>query len=136
MDPYEVEETPDPVPRKEYQNTIGSIVSWAIFRTAIVITLSLILYHYVRWVDYTLWWGITAISLYAAVIHPMQIQYRLFKEETRQVLTGTLCSSCKYFEETGVLCSKLDEHVTEEYIPCGGELWEPRSPITEADDDL
>ncbi len=110
-----------------YRNTIGSIVSWAILRTAILIVLSLLAYEYVGWVDYGLWWSVTAIAFYAVVLHPMQIQYRLFKEETRRVMDGTLCSTCKYFEETGVLCSRLDEHVTEDVIPCEGELWEPKS---------
>ena len=122
-------------PRAPYRNTVGSIVTWAIFRTALVLAGALLLYEYVRWIDYSMWWMITAISFYAFVVHPITIQYRLYKEETSRVLTGTLCSSCKYFEETGVLCSKLDEHVTEEYIPCNGELWEPRSSIRNDDDD-
>ena len=128
-------EEPGSPPGKLYRNTIGSIVSWAIFRTAIVIVVSLLLYEYVHWVDYTLWWGVTAISIYAVVLHPMQIQYRIYKEETSRVVRGTLCSSCRYFEETGVLCSKLDEHVSEEYVPCGGELWEPRGALPGDDDD-
>ncbi len=110
-----------------YRNTIGSIVSWAILRTALVITAALLLYDYVSWVDYGLWWGVTVISLYAIVIHPMQIQYRLYKDETRDVMSGTLCSSCRHFEQTGVLCMKLDEHVTVDVVPCNGELWEPHS---------
>ena len=112
--------------KKEYRNTIGSIVSWAIFRALLVILVSLLVYDYIRWLDYGLWWTVTAVALFAIVIHPMQVQYRLFREETRRVMDGTLCSSCSYFEETGVMCSKLDEHVTEDSVPCAGELWEPR----------
>jgi hypothetical protein len=112
--------------KTEYRNTVGSIVSWAIIRAMVVILVSLLLYEYMHWVDYGLWWTVTALALYAVVIHPMQVQYRMFREETREVMEGTLCSSCKYFEETGVLCSKLDEHVTEDRIPCEGQLWEPR----------
>ena len=118
---------------KSYRNTIGSIVAWALFRAVFVMVGALLLYEYVRWIDYSLWWGITAVSLYAFVVHPIQVQYRLYKEETRKVLTETLCASCRHFEETGVLCAKLDEHVTEEYIPCAGELWEPRSTFREDD---
>jgi hypothetical protein len=119
-------EEPRP-PRKEYQNTIGSIVGWAILRAAVYIGISLILFDYLRWSNYALWWMITFALFYPVVIHPAQVQYRLYKEETQNVVTGTLCSSCKYFEPTGIMCSKLDEHVTEEYIPCDGELWEPRA---------
>ncbi|MBE0643300.1 MAG: hypothetical protein IH600_04410 [Bacteroidetes bacterium] len=109
-----------------YRNTIGSIVSWALFRAAIVIGLALLLIEYVRWIDYSTWVALTLIMIYAAVIHPMQVQYRIYQDETKNVIDGTLCASCRYFEPTGVLCSKLDEHVSEDVIPCGGELWEPK----------
>lgn len=113
-------------PDGTYRNTIGSIVSWALIRAAILIALSLLVLEYVRWLDYTTWVMLTVIMIYAAVIHPMQVQYRIYTEETRNVMEGTLCSSCKHFEPTGVICSKLDEHVTEDLIPCDGELWEPK----------
>ncbi|PLX32633.1 MAG: hypothetical protein C0600_01905 [Ignavibacteria bacterium] len=114
-------------PKEErYRNTIGSIVSWGIFRAAIVMLLSWVVGDLVGWLDYGTWWMLTVLIFYAAVLHPMQVQYRLYKEETAQVMEGTLCSSCRYFEPTGVLCSKLDEHVSEDDIPCEGELWEPK----------
>lgn len=109
-----------------YRNTVGSIVSWALFRAAIVIGIALLLVEYVRWIDYSTWVILTLIMVYAVVIHPLQVQYRIYREETARVMEGTLCSTCKYFEPTGVMCAKLDEHVSEDYIPCGGELWEPK----------
>ena len=109
-----------------YQNTIGSIVSWAIIRSAIVLFAAWLIGEYVHWLDYSTWWLMTILIFYAAVLHPMQIQYRLFREQTKNIMEGTLCSSCRYFEPSGVLCSKLDEHVSEENIPCEGELWEPK----------
>jgi hypothetical protein len=112
---------------RKYRNTVGSIVSWALFRLAIVIGVSLLVVEYVSWIDYSTWAIITLIMIYAGVIHPMQVQYRIYNEETRTVMEGTLCSTCKYFEPTGVLCSRLDEHVSEDHIPCEGELWEPRA---------
>ena len=48
-------------------------------------------------------------------------------------MSGTLCSTCRHFEPGSVLCMKLDEHVTEDDIPCGGELWEPKSYEEEAE---
>jgi len=120
---------------RQYRHTIGSIVAWAIFRLALVMIGALLLYEYVRWIDYSLWWAVTAISLYAFVGHPIQIQYRIYKEETRRVVTETLCASCRFFEVTGVLCSKLDEHVSEDSIPCEGELWEPKPTYTEGEVD-
>ena len=114
-------------PKKEYQNTVGSIVGWTIFRAASYMVVSLFLYDYLRFSNPSLWWMLTFALFYPVVIHPAQVQYRIYKEETLNVMTGTLCSSCKFFESTGVMCSKLDEHVTEEYIPCEGESWEPKS---------
>ena len=124
-------------PVKNFRNTIGSIVSWTILRAAIVLVGSWILseFMFTNNAGYTIWWAVTALAVYAVVIHPTQIQYNIFKEETRLVMDGTLCSSCKHFEPTGVMCSKLDEHVTEDYLPCEGELWEPRSALPEDDID-
>jgi membrane protein YdbS with pleckstrin-like domain len=109
-----------------YTNTIGSIVSWAIFRAAGVIVAAYIVSEYVSWLDYSTWWLLTLVMFYAVVLHPMQIQYRIYREETAKVMDGTLCSTCRHFEPTGVLCAKLDEHVSEDNIPCEGELWEPK----------
>lgn len=122
-----LEESGRPQKKREYQNTIGSIIGWAILRAGAYIAVSLFLFDYLRWSNYGLWWMLTFALFYPIVLHPAQVQYRLYKEETKNVLTGTLCSSCTYFEPTGVMCSKLDEHVTEDYIPCDGESWEPRS---------
>jgi len=112
--------------KRTYRNTIGSIVSWAIFRAAAVIGISLLISEYLPWLDPFTQWGVTLLILYGVVLHPMQIQYRIYREETKNVMEGTLCSTCKYFEPTGVMCSRLDEHVSEEDIPCEGELWEPK----------
>ena len=123
-DYYEIEPRK---PKREYTNTIGSIITWALIRAAGVIVVTMVLYEHMKWLNYSLWWMVTIASSYGFVIHPMTIQYRVYKEETRNVVTNTLCAKCKHFEPTGVLCSVLDEHVTEEYIPCEGELWEPIS---------
>ncbi len=109
-----------------YRNTLGSIISWAIFRAAAVIFGCWLLGELAPWLNYGVWWGITLVSLYAIVLHPMTVQYNIYKQETARVMSGTLCSTCRYFESTGVMCSKLDEHVTEDVVPCEGELWEPK----------
>jgi hypothetical protein len=114
-----------------YRNTLGSIVLWTLLRTAAVIISAWLTYDLfnVGNMGYALWWTVTALALYAVVFHPTQIQYLHYREETRRVSTDTLCASCKYFEPTGVMCSKLDEHVSELYLPCGGESWEPGNPL-------
>ena len=112
-----------------YRNTIGSIVSWALFRMALVIFVALVVYEYVYRIDYVVWWTLTLLSLYA-------IQYQLYKQETQNVINGTLCSSCRHFEPTGVLCSILDEHVTENDVPCEGLRWEPKSIEDKMSEDI
>ena len=127
---YDDDEEEAPAPRgapTPYSNTVGSIVFWAIIRAAIVMLGLFLVYEYVRWIDYSMWWAIAAISFYAAVVHPITIQYRLYRDETRRVMSGTLCSSCKFFEETGVLYREAYETRAENFLPCGGELWEPGS---------
>jgi hypothetical protein len=126
--------TPPSIP---YRNTLGSIVLWTILRTAGVIAGAWILFDLmtINNAGYALWWAITGLSLYAVVFHPTQIQYLHYREETKNVMTGTLCASCKHFEPTGVLCSRLDEHVSEDYLPCEGQLWEPTGVFPGDDDE-
>jgi hypothetical protein len=119
---------PGPARPAPYRNTVGSIVAWALLRAAIYVLLAVFTFDFFRWMNYSLWWTVCVGLFYAFVIYPIQVQYRLFHEETRSVMSGTLCSTCRHFEPTGVLCAKLDEHVTEEHIPCEGQLWEPASP--------
>ncbi len=103
---------------------MGHIIFWALMRLAISIIGLWVLYYYI---DYGTWWVLGIVSIYVVVIHPALIQYDLFREKSKSVIDSSLCSSCRYFEETAVLCTKLDEHPTEKYLPCNGELWEPKN---------
>lgn len=104
--------------------TLGSIVFWGLVRLAITIVGLWILFYYL---DYGTWWMLGIVSLYVIVIHPAIIQYDMFKDRSKPIVNSTLCSSCKYFDETAVLCTALDEHPEENYLPCKGELWEPKN---------
>jgi hypothetical protein len=104
--------------------TIGSIVFWALIRLAFTIVGLWILFYYI---DYGTWWMLGIVSLYVVVIHPAIIQFDMFKEQAKPVMNSTLCSSCKYFDASAILCTSLDEHPTENYLPCKGELWEPKN---------
>lgn len=101
---------------------MGGIVYWTIIRVAILIPLLWIATNYI---EYKYWWMVVSMSIYGFIIHPAVIQYKLFREKHKQVITNSLCSSCKHFDETAVLCLKYDEHPTEELIPCEGSEWEP-----------
>lgn len=102
---------------------MGGIIYWTIIRIAILIPLLWIATDYI---EYKYWWMVVTMSIYGIIIHPAFIQYKLFREENDEVITNTLCSSCKHFDETAVLCLKYDEHPTEDKIPCEGAAWEPK----------
>jgi len=102
---------------------MGGIIYWAIIRIAILLPLLWISTDYI---EYKYWWMMVSISIYGIIIHPAVVQYKLFKEENEEIITNTLCSSCKHFDKTAVLCMKYDKHPTEEIIPCEGADWEPK----------
>ncbi|PKL88345.1 MAG: hypothetical protein CVV23_10775 [Ignavibacteriae bacterium HGW-Ignavibacteriae-2] len=100
---------------------MGSIVYWTIIRTAILIPSLFLLYD---WVDSQLWWIIGVVSVYGVIVHPAIIQYNLFMEKNKEIINNTLCSSCKHFDKSAVLCMKHDKHPTVETLPCEGVHWE------------
>ena len=102
---------------------MGAIVYWTILRMAILIPL---LWIGTDYIEYKYWWMVVSMSIYGFIFHPAFIQYRLFTEEHKEVITNSLCSSCSHFDETAVLCLKYDEHPTQEVIPCDGGEWEPK----------
>lgn len=102
---------------------MGSIIFWGIVRTAILIPL---LWLAVIYIEFQYWWLLITMTVYGVIIHPAILQYQRFLQLNREVISDTLCSSCKYFEETAVLCSKLDVHPTRDKIPCDGIEWEPK----------
>ena len=100
---------------------MGAIVFWTIVRTAILIPALWVL---IEWIDYKFWWTLVIMSVYG-VIHPAVIQYKLFIEKNKEILYNTLCSSCKHFEKSAVLCSIHDKHPALNFLPCEGVDWEP-----------
>jgi hypothetical protein len=78
-------------------------------------------------VDDKLWWMISIAAIYVLIIHPAIVAYRWFEERNKNVISSTLCSSCRHFDPSAVLCMKYDKHPTENYVPCEGVDWEPKS---------
>jgi hypothetical protein len=102
---------------------MGAIVFWTIIRTAILIP---ILWLLIDVIDFKFWWTLLAVSIYGVIIHPAVIQYKFFLEKNKKILHDTLCSSCKHFDETAILCLKHDKHPTEKSLPCEGVDWQPK----------
>lgn len=109
---------------KPFNHNLGSIIFWGIIRLALTIAGVWILYYYL---EYRYWWIFGILALYAVVLNPAIIQYKIFKEKNKEIIENTLCSSCKYFVADSILCLRLDEHPSKTYLPCEGEGWEPKS---------
>lgn len=101
---------------------MGEIVLWTLVRITICIPLIWILKDYL---STQLWWSMSLVVIFVFVFYPAVISYRQFQDKNKNIIEDTICSSCKHFDETAVLCMKLDKHPTEDYIPCDGLEWEP-----------
>ena len=105
------------------ESIMGEVVFWTIIRAAVTI---IGLWIIRSQVDSQLWWFIAIAAVYVLVIHPAIVSYRWFETRNKKVLESTLCSSCKSFDPSAVLCIKYDKHPTENYVPCDGVDWEPQ----------
>ncbi len=101
---------------------MGGIIFWAIIRAALLVPSLWILYGMM---EYKYWWWFGILSVYGIIIHPASIQYRMFLKQNEDIIKNTLCSSCRNFDETAVLCLKHDEHPSLDKLPCDGIDWEP-----------
>lgn len=110
---------------------MGSIIFWGIIRTAIFIPVMWIL---AGAIEPRFWWTLLPLAIYAVLIQPAVIQYRLFLEENKETLEDSLCSSCNFFDKTAVICLKLDKHPDKSYLPCDGLEWEPRNECNEKEE--
>ena len=102
---------------------MGGIVYWGLLRTAIVIIILWFSYDYF---NYNFFWIIFGLVVYMVLIHPIISEYKQFIKKNKNVIDNSLCSQCKHFNETAVLCMKYDEHPTDEFTPCNGIDWEPK----------
>jgi len=103
---------------------LGEIVFWTLLRAAVTIPAVWLLRGYF---DFQLWWMISLMAMYGIIIHPAVIHYKLFQERNKDIIENTLCSNCKHFDKTAVLCMKHDKHPTKTELPCEGLDWEPDS---------
>jgi hypothetical protein len=100
---------------------LGEIIYKALIRIAITI---LLVWFSKDYFDEKYFWIMAFLGIYLFVFHPIIISYKQFIEKNQEIIQNTLCSSCKCFDETAVLCIKYDKHPTESYIPCEGTDWE------------
>jgi hypothetical protein len=102
---------------------MGDIVYKTLIRIGISI---LLLWFFKDHFDEKYFWIISVLAIYFFTVHPAYLSYKKFTETNQKVLAGTLCSQCKHFDQTAVICLKYDKHPTENFIPCEGNDWEPK----------
>ncbi len=108
----------------EVEVTAGTIVYGALVRTFVLVVGALSVAA--LWPDLWRHWWLVLFVLWGLVFYPAYRRWNEFTRQVRSLREELLCGSCRYFEETGQLCSLLDEHVRPDYIPCGGQSWEAR----------
>ena len=114
---------PTDAPKERHPHTLGSIIWSALVR--MILTLLAVWYVRDHVVDFPEWWMVATFAIYGIAIYPAQIQYDYFRQSNKRLIESTLCSSCRHFSPENLHCMKLDEHVSEQYLPCEGEEWEP-----------
>lgn len=102
---------------------MGEIVYKTLIRFAITL---FILWFSKGFFDEKFFWIISLLAIYFFVFHPTFMSYKKFIDSNLNLIKNTLCSSCKHFNESAVLCTKYDKHPSENFIPCEGTDWEPK----------
>ena len=88
---------------------------------------SLILLWFAKdYFDERYFWILSILGIFFFVFNPAYLSYKKFIETNKEIISNTLCSSCKHFDTTAVLCMKYDKHPSEEFIPCESTAWEPK----------
>jgi len=104
--------------------TTGSIVAGTIFRTAIIMVIVLAINGIF---DLRTHWVIILLAIWFLVAYPAYKKYQKFNEEEDALSESIICGSCIHYDKSAQLCTIYDQHVKEDYIPCDGLDWEPRS---------
>jgi putative effector of murein hydrolase len=103
--------------------TTGSIVWGVLVRTSLIMVLSLTLIDYF---DFRYNWWVILLALWFIVAYPAYMKYKEISDKADEIVSGTLCGSCRHFVKSSQLCGIYDEHISEDYIPCEGDSWEPK----------
>ncbi|HAW08085.1 MAG: hypothetical protein ABFD61_03785 [Chloroherpetonaceae bacterium] len=106
--------------------TTGSIVLGAIVRTAIIMVLALALNNVF---DFRTHWVIILLLIWFIVAYPAYKKYQRFSDLEDKFSESIICGSCIHFDKSAQLCTMYDQHVSEDFIPCDGLDWEPKSKI-------
>lgn len=105
--------------------TIGSIVLFALLKITALMLGGWLLIEYTEMQQY--WW-ILILSIVLFALMPAYQQYELYREQSKTIAKNSLCASCRHYDDSGIICTIMDEHVSVQHTPCGGAGWEARHP--------
>ena len=105
--------------------TIGSIVLFALLKTTVLMLGGWFVVEYYNMQQY--WW-ILLMSILLLAILPAYQQYEIYREQSKVIEKNSLCATCRYYDDSGIMCTMMDEHVSATHTPCGGAGWEARQP--------
>ncbi|MBE2279449.1 MAG: hypothetical protein IAE91_03580 [Ignavibacteriaceae bacterium] len=100
---------------------MGEVVYYTIIRLAVLIPL---IWFTKPLLDERWWFVISIFLIHAIIIYPAYRGYKKFVERSKKEIEGTLCSICKHYEPTAMLCKIHDKHPSAQFIPCDGHDWE------------
>lgn len=108
------------------RDTVGSIVFWALLKTAILVIVVWILTDYYS-LRGQLWFSLFSIWLIA--FWPAWRQYQRYANAQKLINENSLCAKCRHYNGSAIVCTLLDEHVSARHTPCEGESWEARPGV-------
>lgn len=103
--------------------TIGSIVLYALLKTSVLMLGGWFVVEYYNMYQY--WW-ILLLGIFLLGILPAYQQYEVYKEQSTIIEQNSLCATCRYYDDSGIICTMMDEHVSAQHTPCGGAGWEAK----------
>lgn len=101
--------------------SVGSIIWGIIFRSFLIMVLSLLIIRKFELFDNAI---VFVIVLWFFVAWPAYNKFKEYNKRSEEFIESTLCGSCRHFERTAQLCRIYDEHPTKDYVPCDGDAWE------------
>jgi hypothetical protein len=102
--------------------SMGTIVLGGLIRSFVVILAGFAIWYY-GGIELSI--PLSLALLWGYAVYPAYRQFVVFSNHTQALEEELLCSSCRHYNDSGQFCQLYDEHVRPDYIPCGGDDWEP-----------
>jgi len=101
-------------------------MGYIIYKTlAKTLFLIIFLWYIKSLIDFNFWLILVFAGIFFFLVYPFTEKFRQFTEDNKEIIEDSICSQCKSFDETAVICTKYDEHPAKDFVPCGGSDFEP-----------